>query len=105
MSLEEPSPEVVRAVEGAVAWFESARLKGIRVDVVKDVKSPTGKNKVVEVEYLNLLTDEGHRSIPLAQVGRIKLLNERLDAELRQALEALAGGHDTQKKEVALRFE
>jgi pectate lyase len=47
MSLEEPSPEVVRAIEGAVAWFESAKLKGIRVTVVKDAKSPTGRNKVV----------------------------------------------------------
>jgi pectate lyase len=47
MSLEEPSPEVVRAVEAAVAWFESARVKGLRVAVVKDEKSPTGKNKVV----------------------------------------------------------
>ena len=47
MSLEEPSPEVVRAVEGAVAWFESVKLKGIRVVVEKDAKSPTGKNRVV----------------------------------------------------------
>lgn len=47
MSLDDPSPEVVRAVEGAVAWFEAAKLKGIRVDVVKDDKSPKGTNKVV----------------------------------------------------------
>jgi pectate lyase len=46
MSLE-PTPDVVRAVEGAVAWFEEARLKGIRVKVEADAKSPTGKNKVV----------------------------------------------------------
>jgi PelA/Pel-15E family pectate lyase len=47
MSLEKPSPEVVKAVEGAVAWFESAQLKGIRVVLEKDGKSPTGRNKVV----------------------------------------------------------
>ncbi len=47
MSLEEPSPQVVRAVEGAVVWFESAQLKGVRVVVEKDDKSPTGRNKVV----------------------------------------------------------
>jgi pectate lyase len=47
MSLDEPTPEVIRAVEGAVAWFESARLKGMRVAVVKDEKSPTGRNRVV----------------------------------------------------------
>ena len=31
MSLDDPSPEVVRAVEAAVAWFETAKLTGIRV--------------------------------------------------------------------------
>lgn len=47
MSLENPSPDVVKAVEGAVAWFESAKLKGIRVVLEKDAKSPKGTNKVV----------------------------------------------------------
>jgi len=47
MSLEDPSPEVVKAIEGAVAWFEAAKIKGIRVVVEKDDKSPTGKNRVM----------------------------------------------------------
>jgi pectate lyase len=47
MSLEEPSPEVVAAVDGAAAWFESAKLLGIRVERVKDAKAPKGWNKVV----------------------------------------------------------
>jgi PelA/Pel-15E family pectate lyase len=47
MSLEKPSPEVVKAVESAVRWFESAKLKGIRVVLQKDGKSPKGTNKVV----------------------------------------------------------
>ncbi len=36
MSLDAPSPEVERAVEGAVAWFGRARLTGIRVKKVGD---------------------------------------------------------------------
>jgi hypothetical protein len=64
-----------------------------------------GDDKTVQVEFLNLLTDEGLRAIPLDQVQRIKLLDARLDAELRQALAVLAAGHDTQKKTVAVRFE
>jgi pectate lyase len=47
MSLDDPAPEVVRAVEGAVKWFEAAKLTGIRLDVVKDEKGPRGVNKVV----------------------------------------------------------
>jgi PelA/Pel-15E family pectate lyase len=47
MSLERPSPEVVRAVEAAAAWLESAKLAGIRVETRDDPASPTGKNRVV----------------------------------------------------------
>lgn len=48
MSLDDPPPEIVRAVEGAVAWFETAKLTGIRVVSVRDEKGPKGLNKVVE---------------------------------------------------------
>src|SRR5262245_20114919 len=47
MSLDEPTPAVVQAVEGAVAWFDSVKLTGIRVVVEKDSKAPRGRNKVV----------------------------------------------------------
>lgn len=47
MSLENPSPEVREAIEGAVAWFDSARIKGIRIEKVKDARAPKGTNKVV----------------------------------------------------------
>jgi PelA/Pel-15E family pectate lyase len=47
MSLDNPSPEVVRAVEEAVAWFESAKLEGIRVVLEPDKTAPKGRNKVV----------------------------------------------------------
>jgi PelA/Pel-15E family pectate lyase len=47
MSLDKPPPEVVAAVEGAVAWFESAKLTGIRQVIERDPKSPKGFNKVV----------------------------------------------------------
>src|SRR5262249_7775714 len=65
---------------------------------VETKKKPVGEDKTVDVEFLNLLTDEGLRSIALDQVQRVRLLDARLDAELRQALAVLAAGHDTQKK-------
>ena len=79
-------------------------VSGTVLSVEKKTK-PAGENKTVEVEYLNLLTDDGLRSLPLDQVQRVKLLNPRLDGELRQALVVLAAGHDTQKKTVVVRFE
>ena len=47
MSLEKPTPEVVQAVDAAVAWFQSAALKGIRQEMRRDSKSPKGFDKVV----------------------------------------------------------
>lgn len=36
MSIERPSPEVVRAVDSAVAWFDRVKITGVRVDKVPD---------------------------------------------------------------------
>jgi pectate lyase len=47
MRIERPDPEVVRAVEGAVAWFETSRLAGIRVERRADAKAPGGRDRVV----------------------------------------------------------
>ncbi len=47
MSLDSPSPQIIDAVEGAVAWFREAELHGIRVEIRPDEKSPKGSNKIV----------------------------------------------------------
>ncbi len=77
-------------------------ITGVLLGVEKRKKEVGKDHEVVETEFLNLLTDTGLRSVPLDSVGRIKLLDEKLDGELRQALAVLAGGHDTDKKTVSL---
>jgi PelA/Pel-15E family pectate lyase len=47
MSLDSPSPEIIAAVDGAVAWFESARITGIRLEKQRDPKQKKGANLVV----------------------------------------------------------
>jgi PelA/Pel-15E family pectate lyase len=47
MSIDNPSPEIVKSVDAAVAWFEKAKLTGIRVATLKDEKGPKGVNRVV----------------------------------------------------------
>nr|AAW84058.1 pectate lyase [uncultured bacterium] len=47
MSLDRPSPEVARAIDGAVAWFQSAKLEGTKVVVERDPKYPGGRERVV----------------------------------------------------------
>lgn len=72
---------------------------------VESKQQALGEQQVVEVQYLNLLTEHGLRSIALAQVQHVRLLNPQLDAELRQALAVLAASHDTQKKTVLFNFD
>lgn len=47
MSIENPSPEIINAVEASVAWYRKAMLTGIRVIDQKDDKGQNGVNKVV----------------------------------------------------------
>ncbi len=79
------------------------KIVGTIVGVEKR-RVPSGRDQVVETAFLNLLTDEGLRSVSLEGVGRIKLTNAKLDAELRQALLVLASGKSQDKKAVSLNF-
>jgi PelA/Pel-15E family pectate lyase len=47
MSVDHPSPEIVRSIEAAVAWFKDAELHGIKMVQVPDPKGPNGLNRVV----------------------------------------------------------
>jgi hypothetical protein len=63
------------------------------------------QRRVVETEYVNLLTEEGFRSIPLPTVQRVRLVNAALNRELQTALAVLASNHDTQKKPLSITFD
>jgi hypothetical protein len=63
------------------------------------------QRRVIEQEYLTLLTEDGLRSLSLANVQRITLTNPVLNAELHQALAALAANHDAHKKTVSITFD
>lgn len=96
--------------------LEQIRGEKIEIDVPEKVagtilgiekrKRPAGKDddRVIEVPYLNLLTEEGLRSVSLENVGRIRIVNPKIDAELRQALAVLAMSKSTDKKTVSLSF-
>jgi hypothetical protein len=63
-----------------------------------------GKDEVIEVEMLNLVTPTGLRSIRLDSAGEIRLVSDRLNAELQDALAILTESHSRDKKNVTLRF-
>ncbi len=72
---------------------------------VETRKQPVGENKEVDAEFLNLLTDDGMQSVPLAGVQKVKLLDDKLNAELQQALLLLATSHEKDKKTVGVTFD
>jgi hypothetical protein len=77
----------------------------IGVEKKEQLTHADGRDVLVAVEYVNLLTEDGLRSIPLAQMQRIRLLSLALNGELQQALSVLATGHDAQKRTVSIAFE
>jgi len=96
--------ELLAQVRGERVELEKPdKLAGVIVGVeVRTEQTRDGGS--IDREYLTLLADDGLRSVPLASVGRIKLADPKLDAELRQALAVLALGHSTDKKSVKLEF-
>ena len=79
-------------------------VRGMILGVEKKA-DPAGEHAMIEVEYLNLFTDEGLRTLPLHQIQRFTILNGKLQDELRQALVTLAAQHDTEKKAVRVVFD
>jgi len=85
-----------------VAVMAPGKIEGTIVGVEKKTIALDGKTLVIE--KLNLLTEDGLRSIDLSQAQQIRLLNPELEGELRKALLLLALGHDTEKKTVRINF-
>jgi hypothetical protein len=75
------------------------------VEKKTEVVTDGSLHRTIDQEYVNLLTEEGFRSLPLAQIQRIKLSNPTLNEELRQALAVLATAHDAQKKTASITFD
>jgi hypothetical protein len=82
-------------------------IVGTLIGVEKKTESvgEGSQHRLIEQEYVTLLTEDGFRSLSLASIQRIKLTNPTLNAELHQALATLATNHDAQKKTVSITFD
>ncbi|MES2920346.1 MAG: pectate lyase [Verrucomicrobiota bacterium] len=79
MTLEKPSPDVIRAVKAAVAWFEAAKIEGIRVDtvngdrqVIKDAGAPPLWARFYDLETGKpfFCDRDGVKKSELAEIGK-----------------------------------
>lgn len=87
MAIENPSSEIKRAIQAAVAWLDSVKIVGIRVDNVVDASQPKGKDRIVVTDptstlwarFYELDTNKpfftGRDSVPKATLAEIE--NER----------------------------
>ena len=92
------------------------QLRGERIEVeaappatgkivgVERRQVPVGDERAIDKEFITILTADGLRTLALDAITRIRLLDEKLQHELEQALAVLALGHDTEKKSVSLAF-
>jgi hypothetical protein len=64
---------------------------------------PVG-DKEIQVEVLNLRTEEGLRSVRLDGIQLTRFVNPQVDREFQQALDLLAGQHASDQKRVKLDF-
>jgi len=96
--------DLLRQVRGERLEVEApSRLAGTLVGVERH-EEKLEDNRTIAFEVIVLLTDEGLTSVRLDRIGRLKLLNETLDREFRQALAILALENVSEKKTVACRF-
>lgn len=64
----------------------------------------TDEKATVKKDVLTLLTAEGLKSFVLPEIAGVKILDGKVEGELRKALETLATSHDSEKKTVVLHF-
>lgn len=102
---EDPSlAELLQQIRGEKVEVDAPNKVTGTIVGVEQRSRDAGDGKVVEYHVINLLTESGLKSLPLDSIAGIRLLNEKLDAELHQALEILATGIKTDKKTVSIRF-
>jgi hypothetical protein len=62
-------------------------------------------DQTVPRAMLNVLTDGGLVSLPLHELQGVRLVNPRIDGELRAAFQTLAGARDADRKTVSVHFD
>lgn len=91
------------------------RLRGVEIEVTAtnvitgkilgvETRVKHVKDEVYEFKVLNLLTATGIRAVNLDEVASFKILDERLNTELQNALQVLASGLDNGRKPVVVSF-
>ena len=87
MTIENPSPEIKKSINAAVAWLEASKIGGIKTQDIVDASQPKGRDRIVVSDpnstvwarFYDLETNKpfftGRDSVPRATLAEIE--NER----------------------------
>ena len=91
-------------LRGAEAIISMGResVRGLILGV--ESQEVTVKETTETVQYVNLLTEAGLKSLPLNKVTAVKLTDSKINGELSAALAAISASRDVAKREVDLNF-
>jgi len=98
--------ELLSKLRGMKASIESTGKPAVTGQIVGvETRQVAGDDaKPVTVPFLTVLADSGIVTLRLDAEKSIRLLDERLNREFREALSLLASGSDDQRRQVTLRF-
>jgi hypothetical protein len=92
------------------------RLRGTKAEIKTSDGVKTGtivgmetqqksvEDSILEFEVVNLLTEAGLTQEPVWHIKSIRILDEKVDSDLKKALEVLASSRDVDKRPVMLSF-
>lgn len=89
ISIENPSPQVVEAIESAIAWFQKSKLTGIKVVDKPDKNAPDGFDRVIVQDpnapplWARFYEIETNRPIFTGRDGVVKYNYMEIEAERR----------------------
>jgi hypothetical protein len=98
--------ELLQQMRGAPIRIETQNAETFEGQIVaiESELQMRGTDHTIETAVLTLLTQTGMISVALDKIRLLKLLDERRDKELREALSILASGSDDARRTVQLRF-
>ncbi len=94
--------ELLHQLRGEKVKLDGGKMEGVIVGV--ELKQQLVAGQAVSTEMLTLLDADRLRSISLESVNDVQLVDEKLNAELREALQLLGAGRIEDKKRVRFQF-
>ena len=97
--------ELLKQLRGAEVRVAGPELVvGKILGVEKRTEHLLPSNRLLTTDVLNVLTAEGIKAIDLKGISSIRLVDERLNAELNKALALLVESRDTHRKALSINF-